>query len=292
MGKFFTTTIKPTIPISAQDDGNFTDGDVLFDWTAFNIPKGAAKLLNVTAIIRGSDGSPQTFAMDLFFAKTIQGVAPGSLGTVHATANGTGYYNHLLSTWKIEELDYIGTGQLDTGPNISTLSNASGTSQARTDAATGPIPVVLQGEPDSGLNVGYDKLYVGATTPDGGANFETSVHTTGAIDVSGLSAASVGGLDDASGGNPLLTSKFDVGDIIYATDGIILGEIDVISSPTTLTFKTDGSKQYHAGGEVLHTNPANFTDWQTQNGAAAGDLANNDELYNLHPITLILHFEK
>ena len=193
----------------------------------------------------------------------------------------------MLSTWKIEEGDYIGTGQLDTGPNISTLSNA-----LTTDIATGPIPVILQGEPDSGLNAGYDKLYIGATTPDGTANFETSVHTTGVQDVSALSAT-VTGLDDGSSGNPLLTSKFAIGDIIYATDGIILGEIDTIPSASVLTFKTDGSKRYHAGGEVLFTNADGIAAWQTQNGAAdAGDLANNDELYNLHPITLILHFEK
>ena len=287
MGKYFTTTIKPTITASIQHLGNFADGDALFDWTAFNIPKGAAKLLNVTAIIRGTDGSAQTFAMDLFFAKTFQGTAPGSLGTLHATANGTGYYNHLLSTWKIEEVDYIGTGQLDSGPNISTTSNA-----LTTDIATGPIPVVLQGEPESGSNVGYDKLYVGATTPDGTANFSTAVETTGAHDVSGLSTTSIGSLDDGSGGSAASTTKFAVGDIIHAEDDIILGEVATVAT-AALTFKTDGSKQYHAGGETLFSNPATFAAWQIQNGAdAAGDLADGDELYNLHPITLILHWEK
>ena len=287
MRKYFTTTIKPTIPASIQHLGNFGDGDVLFDWTAFNIPKGATRLLNVTAIIRGTDGSAQTFAMDLFFAKTFQGTAPGSLGALHATANGTGYYNHLLSTWKIEEVDYIGTGQLDSGPNISTTSNA-----LTTDIATGPIPVVLQGEPDSGSNVGYDKLYVGATTPDGTANFSTAVETTGIHDVSGLSTTSIGSLDDGSGGSAASTTKFAVGDIIHAEDDIILGEVATVAT-AALTFKTDGSKQYHAGGETLFSNPDGFANWQIQNGAdAAGDLADGDELYNLHPITLILHWEK
>ena len=283
-GKYFTTTIKPTIAASIQHLGNFADGDALFDWTAFNIPKGAAKLLNVTAIIRGTDGSAQTFAMDLFFAKTFQGTAPGSLGTLHATANGTGYYNHLLSTWKIEEADYIGTSQLDSGPNISTTSNALTT--------VGPIPVVLQGEPESGSNVGYDKLYVAATTPDGTANFSTAVETTGAHDVSGLSTTSIGSLDDGSGGSAAATTKFAIGDIIHAEDDIILGEVATVAT-AALTFKTDGSKQYHAGGETLFSNPATFAAWQVQNGAdAAGDLADGDELYNLHPITLILHWEK
>ena len=49
----------------------------------------------------------------------------------------------------------------------------------------------------------------------------------------------------------------------------------------------------HAGGEILFSNPLGLANWQTLNGAgAAGDLANNDELYNIHPMTFILSFEK
>ena len=69
MGKYFTVEVKPTILPSIQDDGAFVDADVLFDWTAFDIPKGAAKLINVTALIRGNTATPQTYAMDLFFDK-------------------------------------------------------------------------------------------------------------------------------------------------------------------------------------------------------------------------------
>ena len=47
MGKYFTVTVKPEIAASKQDDGAFADGDLVFDWTAFNIPKGPAKLLNI-----------------------------------------------------------------------------------------------------------------------------------------------------------------------------------------------------------------------------------------------------
>ena len=286
MGNFFTTTIKPEISAAKQHLAAFADGDVLFDWTAFNIPKGAHRLMNVTAIIRGTDGAAQTFAMDLFFAKTFQGTAPGSLGTIHATADGTGYYNHLLSTWKIEELDYIATSQLDTGPNISTTYSSAGTGAGNFGSLPG---WVLQGEPDSGSNVGYDKLYIGATTPDGTANFGTAVVTSQAVDVSGLSAAQLVNAD-IEGTDP--RSVFAPGDIIHAEDGIILGEIATMADANTITFKTDGSKQYHAGGETLFSNADGLANWAIQNGAgAAGDLASGDELYNLHPITIILSWE-
>ena len=287
---YFTTTIKPTITASLQHAHAFTDADLLFDWTTFNVPKGANKLMNVTALIRGTDGSPQTFAMDLFFAKTFQGSAPGSLGTISATAGGIGYYNHLIGAWKIEELDYINTGQLDTGPNISTLSHDSRVA----NFIDGGRPIVLQGEPDSGSNVGYDKLYVAATTPDGACDFSTAVVTSRTVDVSDyagfattptLVAADIGGTDPRS--------VFAPGDIIHVEDDIILGEIESMADANTITFKTDGSKQYHAGGETLFSNAATFAAWQIQNGAGtAGDLASGDELYNLHPITLILSWER
>jgi len=284
MGKFHTVTVKPEIAASIQHLGNFGDGDVLFDWTAFNVPKGANKLLNVTALVRGTDGAAQSFAMNLYFAKTFQGVVPKSLGTLHATADGTGYQNNLIGAWPIEEVDILPNAGLDI------MSVSSGASNAvLSQAAT---PIVLQGEPDSGLSVGYDKLYVAAVTPDGTANFSTAVETTGALDVSGTLLHTVSSLDDGSGGSAACLNKFALGDIIHAEDDIILGEVASVVT-AALTFKIDGSIQYHGNGEVLFANPSSPTAWQTQNGAgAAGDLADGDELYNLHPITLILSFER
>ena len=289
MGKFFNITVKPTITASLQHAAVLHDGDVLFDWTAFNVPKGASKLVNVTALIRGTDGARQTFAMNLYFAKTSNGVVPGSLGTLHATADGTGYQNNLIGGWQIEESDYIGS----TGSDIMTLSSARYQVTAGTDNRSESqviVPLVLQGEPDSGLNVGYDKLYVGCVTPDGAAAFSTGVVTSQIVDVSAISAAELVNAD-IQGTDPRLV--FAPGDIIHAEDDIILGEVLSVPDTNTINFKADGSKQYHAGGEVLHANPANFAAWQVQNGAAAaGDIASGEELYNLHPVTLILQFEK
>ena len=289
MGKFFNITVKPTITASIQHTAVFDDQDLLFDWTAFNVPKGASKLINVTALIRGTDGARQAFAMNLYFAKTLNNTAPGSLGTLHATADGTGYQNHLLGAWQIEESDYIGS----TGSDIMTVSSARYQITAGTDNRSESqviMPIVLQGEPESGSNVGYDKLYIGCVTPDGGARFSTAVVTSQIVDVSGISAAQL--VDaDLQGTDPRLV--FAPGDIVHAQDDIILGEVLSIPDANTINFKTDGSIQRHAGGEVLFTNPDGFANWQIQNGAGtAGDIASGEELYNLHPITLILQFEK
>ena len=44
MGKYHTVDVWPTIPASVQHAGAAADTHVLFDWTAFNIPRGSNKL--------------------------------------------------------------------------------------------------------------------------------------------------------------------------------------------------------------------------------------------------------
>ena len=45
MAKYFNVTVVPDIPASRQHVGAFTAADLLFDWTAFDIPKGGAKCI-------------------------------------------------------------------------------------------------------------------------------------------------------------------------------------------------------------------------------------------------------
>ena len=287
MKRFHTVTVRPTIPASKQHLGAFSDGDILFDWTAFNVPKGANKLVGMQAVVRGTDGIVQTFAMNAYFAKSINGVAPPSIGVIHTSANksATAAHNYLGALQAEEAI----SSQLDLD-NLSILRFVHGDATMKT--TIGDSGLVLQGEPDSGINVGYDKLYIAATTPDGDASFSTAVETTGALDVSAAAAARIDSLDNGSGGSALATFKFAPGDIIHAEDDIILGEIEEVVSDTELTFKTDGSVVYHGNGEVLFTNPDGLANWAIQNGAdAAGDLAANEELYNIHPITIIMSFE-
>lgn len=282
MGKYFTTTIKPTIGAAQQHAAAFADNDLLFDWTAFNVPKGANKLMNITALVRGTDGAAQSFAINYIFAKSINKTAPSSLGTINATANGVGYQNNLLAACQMEEAEILVGGGLDI-MSIAPAHNGSST------PTTGQN-LVLEGEPDSGSSVGYDKLYIAGITPDGDASFSTGVVTSRGVDVSGLSAAQLVNAD-IEGTDP--RNVFAPGDIVHAEDGIILGEIESMADINTITFKTDGSKQHHAGGEILFSNPSGLANWKIQNGAGtAGDLASGDELYNLHPITLILSWEK
>ncbi len=279
MGKYFTVTVRPTITASKQHIGDFANGDALFDWQEFNVPKGANRLLNVTAIVRKEDGTTTNeFPFSLVFGKSINKTAPNSIGTLHATANGIGYQHNL-----------IGKAMFIAKDNLSKLDNVEIFTLNAGGADSDHMDIVLEGEPDSGINVGFDKLYVAGIAEDT-FNFSTAVVTSRAVDVSGLSAAQLVNAD-IEGTDP--RTVFAPGDIIHAEDDVILGEIESMADANTITFKTDGSKVLHANGETLFTNANGLAAFQTQNGAgAAGDLASGDELYNVHPITLIFSFER
>tara|TARA_R110000824_G_scaffold370746_1_gene560421 strand:- start:300 stop:1139 length:840 start_codon:yes stop_codon:yes gene_type:complete len=277
---YFTVEVIPTIAASKQ--AAFANKDVLFDWTSFQVPRGANKLVSVTAIFKGTNGGVQTARdMDLFFAKSISGVAPVTLGAVNGTVTAAPITtNHMLGMAHIDTADY--------GQSSFDFMNMA---QTGSGAAASLIPnMVLEGELSSGDNVGYDTLYLGGIA--GGAfDFGTNALTTGAVDVSGLSTATVGSMDDGSGGDALATKKFAVGDIIHATDDIILGEILTIDSDAAITFRTGTGTTLDPAGS--YSIPVDLTAWKIQNGAgAAGDLANNDELFNIHPIKIVLSFEK
>ena len=147
-------TGKPTVTASLQAGGTVAANDVLFDWTSFDIPKGAARLIGVTALVRGTNGARQEKSFDLYFAKTVDGVEPGSLGTLSATADGARYQNHLIGAHRIDANDY------KDGLDIMAVATSGHGAQ------TTQIPtMVLEGEAHTGTNVGYDKLYLGGIAP-------------------------------------------------------------------------------------------------------------------------------
>ena len=276
--KYFNIKVKPTIKASDQHAGAFAAHDLLFDWVSFDMPKGGACLRGATVLVRGVDGAAQT-ARDftLFFATpSMDGTAPTSLGAENATINGVGYFNNLIGAVAMDAND--NAGSLDF-TNIMSTGGGAGADQ---------IPfTVIEGRPHLTKN-GYNKVYLGGAA---GASctwdFSTAVVTSRAVDVSGLSAAQLVNAD-IQGTDP--RTVFAPGDIIHAEDDVVVGEIESMADANTITFKADGSD---TESETSYTVPADLTAWKIQNGAgAAGDLASGDELYNVNPITRILHFEK
>ena len=246
--KYFALTVKPIIAASKQALGAYGQADVLFDWHAFDIPKGAARLVGVTALVRQTDGSgANILPFHLYYAKSIDGVAPSSLGTVHATANGKGYYNNIIGKNNIETRDFA-DDYLDVGVHVATL--AAGGADADKPS------FVMQGEPDSGTNVGYDKLYIaGLCGTSGVFDFASTVQCDG------IQATSQAVLTVKT---TSADSNFAVGDILHDEDDRLMGTIKSVDSATQMT---------------MTSNLSNAT-------------VNNKDVYNLSPITLILSFER
>jgi len=245
MGKYFTVEVKPTIAASKQAAATFATADVVFDWTAFDVPKGTNKLIDAVVVSRGTDGSRQDFQLDYHFAKSRNGNAPASIGTLNATANGTGYYNDLIGAFTIAEASFY-----------HGLDNVSVGSIGRTGTAHGEVvQPCLTGEPDSGTNVGFDKLYIAGLGVAGGPNYASTVQvaTETATSTSALVVKTTSAL-----------TCFDVGDILHDENDQLIGTIKSITDATNI---------------VLEANAASVS-------------AVNKDLYNINPMTIILSFER
>jgi len=249
MGNYFLVEVKPTIPGSNQT-GAFADGDVIFNWFAFDIPRGGAKLVSAQMIIRGTDATSQTAddeSYELYFAKDLSsGTTPGNLGTPNGSAGGIGFYNNIIGAIKVDGSE---TTHID---KLHVMANA----------APNQLPLVLQGEPNTGSATGFDRVYVGCTTVAGVQDFSTNVFTTGAVEGDDGSVSTLT-VDDDSGGAPAATRKFMEGDVLITESDIVLGTVKSLTD-TVITFES---------------------------GMTGGDLVDSLEIYNNSPITLQLGFE-
>ena len=251
MGNYFLVEVKPTIPGSNQTSA-FADGDVIFNWFAFDIPRGGAKLVSAQMVIRGTDATSQTAldeSYELYFAKDLSsGTTPGNLGTPNGSAGGIGFYNNIIGAIKVDGSETTHIDKLH-------LMTASGTGDSG-------LPLVLQGEPNTGSATGFDRIYVGCTSVDGVQDFSTNVFTTGAVEGDDGSVSTLT-VDDDSGGGAAATRKFMEGDVLITESDIVLGTIKSLTD-TVITFES---------------------------GMTGGDLVDSLEIYNNSPITLQLGFE-
>ena len=86
--KYNLVTVKPDIDtlFRAASGGN----DILFDWVPIEVPSGTCVLKTIQGTIVGVDGSTGNDGdIHLFFAKSINGIAPATFGTVHAAQTAT-----------------------------------------------------------------------------------------------------------------------------------------------------------------------------------------------------------
>ena len=264
MGKYFTVDVVPDIingDVSNVQNANKSDLDIgateiIFDWTAVDIPKGGCMLQSITAIVNAEDavwGSGSLSDFHLIFAKSVNGEAPTTMGAVNAAQTACfDLKDHWVGSALIESTTTVGTA---VGPAFHAVYWNKGGSND--NDVSGGLPMVLDLEPESGTSVGYDKLYV-CGFQIGARHYGTGVIVNGAITSDTEDTITVDGVEAGK--------MFSVGDTVYLHDvDTALGTVKSVTDTTIVL-----------------------------NAAIAGgtDLDDDDELLNANPIKIKLGFER
>ena len=255
--KYFKVEAEPFIlPSEQHANDNLGDTKCLADWTEFEIPSGAARLIGVDIIYRGKNGADVTATdFEIFWAKgNPDGTAPTSLATVATVVGvptvGSPPWFNLIQAQTYVDISKTGVNDGDlTYLNVISIPYVTG------GVAIGPSGLVLQGEPNSGSSVGYDKLYCAIIAKD--------THTWGP------STIAVNGVSPTSGKTLTVQTvaaniMFAPGDVLYDENDRLMGTVKSIDSATQITMEDNLSN------------------------ASVDDAV----LYNASPIRLMLSFEK
>ena len=236
----FTVEVKPTIGAIQQQVGVYTAGDLLFDWTEFEIPRGGAKLVGATVITRpkGDTGepTPNPFALDLIFGK--EGT---SLGTSNAVPNLAKPTEDVLGAVKIASTDYVKS----VATNLTCIAHTHALDVNIQPNVTTPI---------KGATVGFDKYYV-AGIAVGAFTFLTATN----IIAADVAAAALVTCDGSSAD---LQEHFLPGDIIQTgtevsgiAAGTTLGTVLTVDSATALTLTAASTTAQKDGMLLYNTRP-------------------------------------
>ena len=257
MSKYFSTTVIPDIINgdvsdivgtsvgSDCGDAAFAANDILFDWTAFDIPRGASKLSSIMIYMMGEDGATQADNVDIsfLFAKTEDGVAPTSLGETNAAHTaGFDMPTHLIGATTLNVATDDGGHAFGPAFGTISISGAIGNNESWS-------PVILQGEPNTGTAKGYDKIYVAAFCK-AGIDFSTGVKPDAQATTS-TDTISVDGVDPRK--------CFQIGDTVYTnTDDTALGTVKSLASGS-IVLNANLAAQVEDNEEIVNANPIRIT---------------------------------
>ena len=201
----------------------------------------------------GEDGSTQTDVdFNLLIAKSLDGVAPTSLGSVNAARTGCFELPRILLGCMKLEGDTNRAGILHVGFGSIWYFNMTGN-----NGHVGPVVIQPDEAGTSGLARGAatQRIYV-AGIAGGAFDFSTGVLSTGAISAEANATIAVDGVDPRK--------CFQIGDTVYVHD------VDTAAGTV---------KSMTSGTIVL-------------NAVTAVAVANNDELVNANPIRVTLGFKR
>ena len=252
---YFTKTVNCEISGTANGQhAAFAAGDILFDWQGFEIPKGGAKLVGVTALIRGKGDANATgnvFPFSLLFGRVGTALGGGVNGLAfQGTASVFGITKDIYGSIEVEAADFMGAAVANQCLAVATTGGNKASC------------IVLTGDPITPTSdtSGHDKFYVAGIAQDA-FDFSTIMR----INDDDIASSSPGTTLVIDGTNIIVGEHIMVGDELIAHDDAAIGTVASITNATTL---------------------------ELTSAIETGVLAADDYVYVKHPITLQLHFEK
>ena len=253
-GKYALVDLEPNIDTTPGTLHG--SSDIVFGWTAIEIPTGACTIKTISGIIEGTDGATTTANqsdMHLYFARSINGVAPPTFGTengITVKATTLAFRRYLLG------FVHLDIGSIDD----STVLRAYHVIGSRVGiGSTGSDPEfglqMLQGDPKYPSTKGYQTIWV-AGYGAGAFNFGTAVvlnEGSSAVQPANMTGDSV--TFTTSGTDP--ASCFAAGDQLIGSTGGPTMEFVSRASATSMLVKNISEQVDHAE-ELVVRNPIKF----------------------------------
>tara|TARA_R100001377_G_scaffold79170_1_gene57266 strand:- start:342 stop:1133 length:792 start_codon:yes stop_codon:yes gene_type:complete len=250
---YHLATIKPLLGNVTNGATAYANNDVLFNWTAFEIPTGACFVRTINLLCAGTNGvAGNTHDIQLYYARSIDGAAPSNFGVENAVPTNllaSACKNNIIG-WST--LDFSSTDDVDKliSYNIIGSRTASGADATQNSGST--HNVVLQGDPKYSGTVGYQTIWL-AGIARGGFDFGTAValnmgsSANVAADMTGTSVALT-----TSGTDP--RKCFQPGDQLIGSTTTVTMEVVSVDSATTMSVK-NVSAQIDHGEELILRSP-------------------------------------
>jgi hypothetical protein len=253
-GKYYTTTVKPNIDILGNVE--IAVGGVIFDWTAFEIPKGTAALQSISAIVAGLNGADVAGSrdMELYFAHSVNGAAPPTLGNTGSAV--TGIIANQSRPYVIDKVSIDGSAQRSSvhfiSYNVWSLSGKTGNDADNVNS------LLSNDDNYSGTTPGYQTLWVAGLAETAAFDFGTAV----ALNQAGHQAISTTAVDLITNGtDPRLV--FAVGDEVVsfvAADGSLPKQVGTVTAiADNVSLEVDAvAEAFNHTTEICNRNPIKF----------------------------------
>mgnify|MGYP003122689679 FL=1 len=248
--KYALVDLEPNLDITPAAERGASD--ILFDWQPLEIPTGACSIKTISAIVDGTDGAAaNTFDIELYFARSINGVAPLTFGNEHSVTNKATTLAFRRNLIGYVRMDFDASDNADVFRSYSVIGGRTAAGNDNTANAGEMYNAILQGDPIYNSTKGYQTIFV-AGYGVGAFNFGTNV----TLNQGGDQAADITGnsvtLTLDGSGDP--RNSFAVGDQLIGSTGGPTMEVVSITSDTEMAVKNI-TEQIDDDEELVVRNP-------------------------------------